>query len=95
MKRAGKARISERDRRGLGRAHVWVSAVAAIVFMLGLLSLVTATRVGTRSKLTGRLITAAYGRVVFLGGLIFINGALIVPPWWHTLKSASTPVGDA
>lgn len=32
---------------------------------------------------------------MFLGGLIFINGALIVPPWWHTLKSASTPVGDA
>ena len=92
---AGEVRISERARRSLGRAHVWLCVLGVLWTMLGLLCLVTAFRVGTRSKLTGRLITAAYARVVFLFGLGCINAALTFFPWWHALKSASALVTDA
>ena len=89
---AGEARISQRARRGLGRAHAWLSALSVIWVLCGLLCLVTATRVGTRSKLTGRLITAGYAIAVFLTGLQFFNLALAFYPWYHTLKSASALV---
>ena len=92
---AGEARISQQARRGLGRAHVWLCALAVLFVMIGLLSLVTATRVGTRSKLTGRLITEGYAIAVFVVGLVFFNGALLFFPWYHTLKSASVLVADA
>ena len=92
---AGEARISKRARRDLGRAHAWMSALAVIFVMLGLLTLVTATRVGTRSKLTGRLITESYAIAVFFGGLTFFNFALVFFSWWHTLKSAAALVADA
>ena len=36
-----------------------------------------------------------YAVAVFLGGLMFINGALLFAPWYHTLKSASVLVADA
>ena len=78
---AGEARISERARRSLGRAHVLLCAVGVPFIMAGLLCLVTATRVGTRSKLTGRVITAAYAQAVFLAGLMFFNVALVFAPW--------------
>ena len=92
---AGEARISQRARRGLGRAHAWLSALAVLFVLVGLVSLVSATKVGTRSKLTGRLITADYAIAVFLAGLAIINAALAFFPWYHTLKSASVLVADA
>ena len=78
---AGEVRISLRARRSVGRARAWLSALAVLWVMLGLLNLVTATRVGTRSKLTGRLITEGYATVVFLFGIVFFNGALAFFPW--------------
>ena len=92
---AGEARISQRARRGLGRAHAWLCALSVLFVMVGLLSFVTATRVGTRSKLTGRLITESYAIAVFVGGLVCFNVALAFFPWYHTLKSASALVADA
>eukprot|EP01052_Picozoa_sp_SAG31_P020158 SAG31_NODE_1503_length_8079_cov_5.930827_7_plen_430_part_00 len=92
---AGEARISQRAHRSLGRAHVWLSALTVLWVLMGLLSLVTATRVGTRSKLSGRLITEGYAIAVFLIGLVCINLALVFYPWYHTLKSASALVADA
>jgi hypothetical protein len=92
---AGEARISERARRDLGRAHAWMSALAVFFVMLSLICFVSATRVGTRSKLTGRLITESYAIAVVLGGLALVNTALAFFPWWHTLKSASALVADA
>eukprot|EP01051_Picozoa_sp_SAG22_P002608 SAG22_NODE_118_length_19263_cov_16.155813_20_plen_241_part_00 len=50
---------------------------------------------GTRSKITGRLITERYAIAVFFAGLLFANQALTVWPWYHTLKSASALVADA
>ena len=92
---AGEARISLQARRGLGRAHAWLSALAVLFVMVGLLCLVSATRVGTRSKLTGRLITEGYAIAVFLTGMMCFNCALAFFPWYHTLKSASALVADA
>ena len=92
---AGEARISERARRDLGRAHAWMSALAVFFVMIGLLSFVSATRVGTRSKLTGRLITESYAIAVVFVGLACFNAALAFFPWWHTLKSAAALVADA
>lgn len=92
---AGKVKISQRSRRSLGRAHIWMCMLSPIWFMTGLLCLVTAFRVGTRSKLTGRIITVAYARAVFAAGLNFIIVPLTFFPWWHTLKSASVLVADA
>jgi hypothetical protein len=91
---AGEARISERAQRSLGRAHVWISVLGFIFVMTGLLCFFTATRIGTRSKLTGRLITAAYARAVVAYGLNFCNYTLALA-WWHTLKSASALVADS
>eukprot|EP01048_Picozoa_sp_COSAG05_P024734 COSAG05_NODE_5959_length_1051_cov_1.194328_1_plen_320_part_01 len=82
---AGEVRIGERARRGLSVMYI----------MIGLVSLLSATRVGTRSKISGRLITAPYARAVCLTGLVFFNGALSIFPWWHALKSASVLVTDA
>ena len=93
---AGEVRISLRARRSVGRVRAWLSAVAVLIVMLGLLCLVTATRVGTRSKITGRLITEGYAIAVFLGGLALFNAALVFFPWCHTLfKAASILVADA
>jgi hypothetical protein len=57
-----------------------------IVALLGLLCLVTATRVGTRSKLTGNVITEDYAKLVATTGFAFLCIAFAVFPWWLTLK---------
>eukprot|EP01045_Picozoa_sp_COSAG04_P031612 COSAG04_NODE_5913_length_1457_cov_1.967599_1_plen_315_part_01 len=92
---AGEARISQRARHSLRRAHVWLSSLAVLFVMIGLLCFVTATKVGTRSKLSGRLITQGYAIAVFVGGLVSVNIGLTLFPWYHTLKSASALVADA
>jgi hypothetical protein len=93
---AGEVQISERARRRLEHAHIWISALALMCAMAGLLCLVTATRVGTRSKLSGRLVTAGYARALATFGLAAINfGGLTFGPWWVALKSASALVADA
>ncbi len=92
---AGTAKISQRANRGLRRAHTWLLVPATLFFMVGLMNILSATRVGTRSKVTGRLITVSYARAMVASGLTMINMSLVFFPWWHTLKSASALVAEA
>lgn len=92
---AGKACIDGQAHRNLKRAHVWLAIIAVLFVLLGLLSLVSTTKVGTRSKISGRLITEKYARAVGFSGLLLFNVALGLLPWWHTLKVASVLVARA
>eukprot|EP01050_Picozoa_sp_SAG11_P012246 SAG11_NODE_1350_length_5137_cov_2.743152_7_plen_313_part_00 len=92
---AGEVLTSERARRSLGRAHACLCVLNVFWVMLSLLCIVTAFRVGTRSKLTGGLITTAYARTVFVWGIGLTNSSLVCLPWWLTLKYASVLVADA
>lgn len=92
---AGKMRISERARRSLGRAYVCACLLAGVYFAVGLVCFVSATRVGTHSMISGRLITAVYARAMFMCGFMFINASLMNFQWWYTLKLASVLVADA
>jgi hypothetical protein len=92
---AGQTKISERSYRGLRRSHALMIVMFMFFTMLGLLSFVTATRVGTQSKITGRVITEGYAVVVFISGLSFLAFSVAVWPMWLTLKMASVLVADA
>ena len=92
---AGNTKISERSYRALRRSHAWVLVGFVIFIMVALLSFVSATRVGTRSKLTDRLITESYAAVVFVTGLMFLATSVALWPLWLTLKMASALVADA
>ena len=92
---AGATNISERSYRGLRRSHAWLLVPSAISMMLGLVGFVTATRVGTRSKATGRLITESYAVAMCFGGIVFLQLSLQIFPLWLTLKMSSVLVADA
>lgn len=92
---AGEVKISERARHSLGRAHVWIFALTTVFCLAALVAFATVSRVGTRSVLTGRLITARYSVAVFAGGIMLLNFAFATFPWWHSLKSASSLVADS
>jgi hypothetical protein len=91
---AGETKISARALRGLRRAHAVMWIPFTIVALLGLLCLVTATRVGTRSKITGNIITEDYARLVVAAGFGFLCVAFAVFPWWLTLKVAAVLAFD-
>eukprot|EP01047_Picozoa_sp_COSAG01_P062365 COSAG01_NODE_7919_length_2992_cov_4.821984_4_plen_208_part_00 len=54
---AGETKISARALRGLRRSHVMLCVVCVFFVLVGVLCLVTATKVGSTSKITGRIIT--------------------------------------
>ena len=92
---SGETKISERSYRALRRGHARLLVPAVFVFLVGLLTFVSMTRVGTRSKMTGRLITPSYVVVLFFAGWNAVGAALTIWPLWLTLKMASVLVADA
>ena len=92
---AGETKISERSYRGLRRSHALMVVPCVLFTMLALVCFVTATRVGTRSKLTGHVITESYAVAVLFGGIGFLIMAVTAWPLWLTLKMASVLVADA
>jgi hypothetical protein len=92
---AGETKISERSYRGLRRSHALMVVPCVLFTMLALVCFVTATRVGTRSKLSGHVITESYAVAVFFAGMAFVMLAVAVWPLWLTLKMASVLVADA
>eukprot|EP01051_Picozoa_sp_SAG22_P017680 SAG22_NODE_2787_length_2210_cov_4.155850_1_plen_483_part_00 len=91
---AGEAMISSRARGKLRAANVLLMVPTVLGLLAGLICFVSSTQVGSRSKLTGRLITAKYASVVFVSGIGFIHWAAVFS-WWLTLKIASVLVSDA
>ena len=91
---AGTTMISEAALRGLKRAHATLWVPVTIILLLALLCFVSATRIGTRSKLTGNLITEDYAIVMVCAGFMALNLGLCVFPWWLTMKVAAVLVSD-
>ena len=91
---AGEQRISARALRGLARAHIFMLVMVFFGMLMFLICCYSASRVGTYSYLSGRLITASYARVVFFSGFGGLHWCTIFA-WWLTLKIASTLVMDA
>ena len=91
---AGTAKISKASALRLKIAHALMCVLSIISILLGLLCLVTAMKVGTKSKLTGREITATYAVVVFLFGFQFILHNTCILAWWHTKISATILASD-
>jgi hypothetical protein len=93
---AGKTRISKRSYdTQMRRSYVCMLVPVVFFVMLALLCFVSATRVGTRSKLTDRLITESYAVAVFFAGLMYLIMVVTFWPFWITLKMASALVVDA
>ena len=91
---AGETKISARALRGLRRAQALLWIPFTIFALLGLLCFVTATKVGTRSKITGNIITEDYAKLVVGTGFFFLCIAFAVFPWWLTLKVAAVLASD-
>ena len=92
---AGDTKISARSRRALWRKHAFLVVPFAIYMTLAAVCLFTASRVGTRSTLTGRVITEKYAVAVFFGGWASLVCGLSMWPLWLTLEIASALVADA
>jgi len=94
---AGKAKISLRVMRSLKRAHALCCFIAAFLVFFSLVNSTGALKVGQRSAMSGRFITAQYAYTVILptSASVTLVIAMAFAPWWLTLKLASALVSDA